>query len=235
MEEIKIEHIGRHALPAMTTFAREKTWQAVADISQMIRPGMTEKQATQKANAYFAEKGVRKFWHKTHVRFGHSTTLSFDDPYADHVVLKENDIFFIDIGPVFFGHEADCGQTFVLKDNQLFSVKSEADAAWAEQSDYYKLKLASEKLFLVVANKWKNEKISGAELYEFAAIEAEKMGYQLNLQGASGHRIGDFPHAVFHKGALNQFKQKPQEQRWILEIQLRHPQLNVGAFFEDIL
>jgi hypothetical protein len=38
---------------------------------------------------------------------------------------------------------------------------------------------------------------------DFCNYLAEKMGYQLNLQGASGHRIGDFPHAVFHKGALN--------------------------------
>ncbi len=234
-DESTFENVSEKFSSELLISAQKKTWALVRELASKLAAGWTEEQAQKEMDVMFAREGAEKKWHPSKIRFGANSTKSFRELSEPGVVLKENDIFFIDIGPVFFGHEADCGQTFVLKDNQLFSVKSEADAVWAEQSEFYKLKLASEKLFSIVANKWKNEKFSGAELYKFAAIEAEKMGYQLNLQGASGHRIGDFPHAVFHKGALNQFKQKPQEQRWILEIQLRHPQLAVGAFFEDVL
>ena len=247
-DESTFENVSEKFSSELLISAQKKTWALVRELASELAAGWTEEQAQKEMDVMFAREGAEKKWHPSKIRFGVNSTKSFRELSEPGVVLKENDIFFIDIGSVFFGHEADCGQTFVLKDNQLFSVKSEADAIWAEQSDYYKLKLASEKLFSIVANKWKNEneenenekdekknKLSGVELYEYAAIEAEKMGYQLNLQGAGGHRIGDFPHAVFHKGALNQFKQKPQEQRWILEIQLRHPQLAVGAFFEDVL
>ena len=48
------------------------------------------------------------------MRFGSNTTKNFDDPSEPGVVLGENDIFFIDIGPIFDGCEGDAGDTVAV-------------------------------------------------------------------------------------------------------------------------
>jgi len=53
--------------------------------------------------------------------------------------------------------------------------------------------------------------------------------------GSDGHRIGDFPHHVFFKGAIIECEESLLPNAWILEIQLDHPKLKFGAFYEDIL
>ena len=72
------------------------------------------------------------------------------------------------------------------------------------------------------------------ELYRFAAAEAGARGWQLDLEMA-GHRIGEHPHAVFHDGLLSQADFTPSAGLWMLEIQLRHPDLPYSAFIEDLL
>ena len=61
------------------------------------------------------------------------------------------------------------------------------------------------------------------------------MGYEFVTKGASGHRVGDFPHHVFYRGNLKDIPQTVSANRWILEIQLHDRSLQRGAFFEDIL
>jgi hypothetical protein len=56
----------------------------------------------------------------------------------------------------------------------------------------------------------------------------------LNL-GAPGHRLGDFPHAVHKAGKLAVAEFQPSSGLWVLEIQIRHPELPIGAFYEDLL
>lgn len=219
MEEIKVENIGKHALPDMTHSARQKTWQAVTDISQMIIPGMTEKQAIQKANTYFSEKGVRKFWHKTHVRFGHSTTLSFDDPYADNIFLKENDIFYIDIGPIWDGIEGDCGDTFVVGNNP----------------DFLKIKKDVKEIFHKTRAYWKSNHPSGKEMYAFAYAYTEQMGYKMCPTYVKGHRLSEFSHSHYSDQTLFDLEFSPAAERWVMELQICHPSMQFGAFYEDIL
>ena len=67
-----------------------------------------------------------------------------------------------------------------------------------------------------------------------AEKEAEKIGVVL-LPKVDGHRVGDFPHQVFFRGGIAELDFKPGAGVWILEIQLRHPTLPFGAFFEDSL
>jgi uncharacterized protein YoaH (UPF0181 family) len=62
--------IHSDAVASMTGDARDLTWKAVREIKELIKPGMTEQEAIKLANQYFASQGVRKFWHKTHIRFG---------------------------------------------------------------------------------------------------------------------------------------------------------------------
>lgn len=219
MDQSQIEHIAPNALPLIVTSARQKTWQSVEDIRNIIEPGMTEKQAIQKANAYFAAAGVRKFWHKTHIRFGASTVFGFNDPYLDDVVLKENDIFYVDVGPIWDGIEGDCGDTFVIGHN----------------TEYDKIKTDVKILFNQVQEYWREKRYSGKKLYSFANTQAEKMGYKMQPNYVKGHRLSEFSHAHYTDLCLFDVDFVPSSERWVLELQICHPSMKFGAFYEDIL
>ncbi|HEY0296511.1 MAG TPA: hypothetical protein VGC69_14380 [Bordetella sp.] len=60
------------------------------------------------------------------------------------------------------------------------------------------------------------------------------MGWKLNLD-MKGHRVGDFPHAIYKPGKLADLADTPSEGLWILEIQIAHPTRPFGAFYEDLL
>ena len=122
------------------------------------------------------------------------------------------------MGAVWEGHEGDAGATFVTgNDPQM--------AACAE---------AAKELFDRVQLKWRNEQVVGLELYRYAQEQAQAMGWVLNLN-IKGHRVSDFPHAVHRGGDLGDFEHYPNQGLWILEIQIAHPDLPYGAFFEDLL
>ena len=59
-------------------------------------------------------------------------------------------------------------------------------------------------------------------------------GWQFNLD-IKGHRVSDFPHAIYRAGDLGDFAQCPASGLWILEIQIAHPSRPFGAFYEDLL
>lgn len=214
-----IEMIAPTAIEPMTKTARDRTWQAVSDIRALIRSGMTEKEAIKLANAYFAQHGVRKFWHKTHIRFGESTIMGFDDPYLDDVVLKPHDIFYIDVGPVWNGIEGDCGETFVVGDNLEYS------------------KIASDVkvLFERVRNFWRETSLTGVELYEYADKIVQDMGYVLHPSYVKGHRLSEFSHFAYSNQGLGDMTFRPSAERWVLEFQICHPSMKFGAFYEDLL
>src|ERR1700691_5829224 len=62
-----------------------------------------------------AEKmfGISTYWHKRIVRAGSNTLKPYDENPPD-LTLAEDDILFLDLGPVFEAWEADFGRTFVL-------------------------------------------------------------------------------------------------------------------------
>ncbi len=60
------------------------------------------------------------------------------------------------------------------------------------------------------------------------------MGWKLNW-AVKGHRVSDFPHAIYRAGALGDFEGCPATGLWILEIQIAHPTRPIGAFYEDLL
>lgn len=198
-------------------YARDSARALCHELSSLVQIGMTEDDLYQIYKSLGPKFGVEKNWHVPKLRIGKNTTKSFKDP-SELVEIQDEDIFFIDIGPVIQGHEADYGEPFFLGDN--FEHKRIVDK--------------SQELWNIVADHWRTHKISGHALYDFAAIEAEKMGYKLNLN-EKGHRVSDFPHAIIHKGKLMDCEEVPVPYAWILEIHLVHPDLEIGAFFEDIL
>ncbi len=198
--------------------ARSKTIQIVQATALKILPGMTEAQAIKLLNQNLELAGVEKFWHPTKFRINSNTTKSFRDISDIEVVLKNEDLFFIDIGPVFFDHEGDYGETFVIgNDPKLLHLQA-----------------ATKKIFYETQAEWKKHKLNGIQLYEFAANQALLLNLKLNTN-MYGHRLGDFPHALHFKGKLGAFELCPSPNLWVLEIHLIDESINRGAFFEDIL
>lgn len=211
------ENCGSHFDLELYLKARTKTIQAVRATAQKIQPGMNETDAVAILNLELDLIATEKFWHPTKFRINSNTIKSFRE-LSEEVILLKNDIFFIDIGPVFFEHEGDYGETFVVgNDPQLMNLQS-----------------APQKIFNATQAEWKSKKLTGVELYSFAEAEAKKHNLKLN-SNMYGHRLGDFPHALHHKGKLGSFEHSPKPHLWVLEIHVIDESINRGAFFEDIL
>jgi len=197
--------------------ARDVARDLTYELSSLIRPGMVEDEAHALYKELSKKHAVSKQWHPPKLRFGPNTTRSFKEPSQDYV-LKENDIYFIDIGPVIDDHEADYGETFSLGND--FGNKHLADCA--------------KKVFDETSQYWLQEKCNGPTLYQYAQGRARHYGYDLNSY-SDGHRIGDFPHHVHFKGGLEECAEVVIPNAWILEIHLMNKTTGVGAFYEDIL
>lgn len=218
MEAGKQQAVGsRYVLDSMK-FARDKTWEVVDRLGQIIQPGMLESEATAACKKLLGEFGMERIWHPILVRFGENTLKTFKERSNGDPRLNDDDIFFIDIGVVWNGHEGDSGATFVVGNDA--EMKACADAAKAVFDD--------------VERHWRTTGASGKALYDYAAQCAAALGWRLNLD-IKGHRVSDFPHAIYKAGDLGDFDACPDAGLWILEIQLAHPTRPFGAFYEDLL
>jgi Xaa-Pro aminopeptidase len=197
--------------------AQEKTRQVVLAFSKLLKPGIDEVEAKALLEKTLDESGLEKRWHPSKMRIGPNTTKNFRDDSLPHV-LTENDIFFVDIGPVYYNHEGDYGETFTL----------------GSDSRLKKLAVASKTIFNSTLKVWKENKLTGIELYKFAELEAVKLNLKLN-SNMYGHRMGDFPHAVHSRAKLGSLDFSPSPQLWILEIHVIDEELGLGSFFEDLL
>ena len=213
-----IEAVGDAFDMTQLLVQRTRTHEAITAIAAAVRPGMLEEEAVALANTVLAERHMRRGWHKVNLRFGVNTTLTFHAASQPRVVLGANDIFFIDIGPVFERWEGDGGDTFVVGHDAEFE-QCAADAR---------------AVFHAARRRWLADALSGGSLYDFAAAEAARRGWVLNLE-MNGHRISDFPHKAIFDGSLAQIDFAPTAGLWVLEIQIRHPSKPFGAFFEDLL
>jgi hypothetical protein len=97
--------------------ARSKTKEAISMIAHSVKPGMLEEEARQIAKETLDRMGSQKGWHKILVRFGTNTIKNFEDPSEREMRLRDGDILFIDIGPVWGDTEGDGGETFVVGAN----------------------------------------------------------------------------------------------------------------------
>ncbi len=179
---------------------------------------MTEADGVAVLHAVLRENGLTQAWHDVNLRFGLNTRLSFDAPSDPGVVLGEDDIFFVDISPVWRGCEADGADTFVTgSDPEMRRIARDARA-----------------VFDAVRCRWQREGLTGEAMYRAAALESEARGWVLD-PALSGHRVSDFPHSAQFDGALADMRFVPSPDLWILEIQLRHRSRPFGAFYEDLL
>lgn len=219
LEKDQLEKTGALFTDAGILEARRRSWDAVHAIATRLRPGMSEEEGQAIAHETLRSMGSTKIWHRPHVRFGRNTLLSYGSPSEPGVLLAANDIFFLDIGPVFDGFEGDCGATFQVGTNP----------------EHARCIRDGRAIFAKVKRKWREERLSGEALYEYARAQTEPLGWVLTLEEANGHRLSDFPHAIYFKGGISELGFAPTAHRWVLEIQIRHPELPFGAFHEDLL
>ncbi|MFJ3413677.1 (Fe-S)-binding protein [Pseudomonas protegens] len=198
--------------------AKRMTWEAIGQIARQVKPGMQESAAREMGLQVLREMGMERIWHPLLIRFGANTLKTFKQRSDGDPLLQENDLFFVDLGVVWDRHEGDCGATFVVGDD----AEMHACAA------------AAKSLFDQVHDHWQSHLVAGPELYRYAQEQARAMGWVLNLD-IKGHRVSDFPHAIYRAGDLGDFAACPQVGLWILEIQIAHPTRPFGAFYEDLL
>lgn len=189
----------------------------VDEIIAHIRPGIRESQVREFAQERFTHHGIERTWHPPYVRFGAHTLLTFLDKADEDRMLLPDDIAFVDIGIVKDGIEGDAGRTVAFGRELVMHTVAEA----------------SKTIFDAARQFWSSTNPTGIALYEFIYAQAEKAGLCWNLDPA-GHLIGAFPHRGWKRG-INHFPDTVAPGTWILEIQLRHPQLPIGSFFEDVL
>jgi Xaa-Pro aminopeptidase len=212
------QQVGQSFSIAAMRHARDMTWVAVEKIAAAIRPGMHESEANALGKKLLQEMGMDRIWHPVLIRFGENTLRTFKERSAGDPTLGSDDIFFIDLGVVWDGHEGDAGATFAVGDD----------------NDMQRCAEAAKTVFDEVARHWRDSGCSGIALYEYAAARAEAHGWRLNVD-IKGHRVSDFPHAIYKAGNLGDFDKQPAAGLWILEIQIAHPTRAFGAFYEDLL
>jgi Xaa-Pro aminopeptidase len=214
----QLERVGAHYDREQMLSVRNMTLDAVDRIARAVKPGMVEEEAAAEGRRILKDMGMLRGWHGVKVRFGPNTLRVFSEPSQPGTILRDNDIFFVDIGPVWQRWEGDAGNTYVV----------------GSDPDMHRCKRDVRELFDRVRAKWRAESVTGRDLYEFACDEAKALGWELNLD-TSGHRLADFPHKALFSGSLAQVDFAPATGLWVLEIQIRHPERPIGAFYEDLL
>ena len=127
-------------------------------IADRVKVGMAEEEAKEVARTILTSLGMRRGWHHIIVRCGPNTTKDFMERSEPGVVLEENDIFFVDIGPIFRDSEGDAGDTFVFGDDpDHHRAKRDVRAIWED-----------------VRREWFDQHITGMDLYHFAEKAAAR-------------------------------------------------------------
>jgi Xaa-Pro aminopeptidase len=203
---------------------------AVEDIGLII-PGKSESQLINEIVILAREHfGIEKFWHKKIVRAGANTLHPYNGNPPDRII-QEDDILFLDFGPIFEGWEADLGRTYVIGNDPLkLKLKRDVEAAWHEAKAWYN----------------KQNSLTGAEYFNYANELAKKYGWEFGGEIA-GHIVGHFPHEQLDPDDLGldvhpdnhsdifQLDKNGNLRHWILEIQFVDRVNNIGGFFEQLL
>jgi len=100
VDRLRAEARGPGYARHMMVETRNRTFAAIQRIGSLILPGMTEEEGIAVGRRMLREDGLLRGWHGINVRFGVNTVHTFNAKSEPCIVLGEDDIFFIDIGPV---------------------------------------------------------------------------------------------------------------------------------------
>lgn len=197
----------------------------------LIRAGITESRLNQDIYDLAKELyGITKYWHKRIVRAGRNTLAPYDENPPD-LMIGEDDILFLDLGPVFEDWEADFGRTFVTgSDPRKLKLRDDVGKAFAEGKQYFH----------------RTPGITASQFFAYAVSLAEKSGWEFGGPIA-GHLIGQFPHERIASDKVTLYvhpeshlpmrslDEKGQKRHWILEIHFVDREHEIGGFFEELL
>jgi methionine aminopeptidase len=174
--------------------------------------------------------GIKKYWHKRIVRSGVNTLAPYDEN-PPNLIIQEDDILFLDFGPILEDWEADFGRTYVIgSDPHKHKLKKDIELAWHEAKNWFD----------------KQTKLTGAEFWKYINELAIKFGYTYGGQ-LGGHLIGHFPHERLEPKnyGLYVHPENPndmflpdangEKREWILEIHFVDREKQIGGFFEQLL
>ena len=197
----------------------------------MIRPGVSERQLSDEINHLAARMfGVTRHWHRRIVRAGENTLQPFNERPPDRVIA-DDDIVFLDLGPIFQEWEADFGRTFVLGDDpDKTAVRDALPRVWQAGREYFE----------------RRPDVTGAELFDFIVGAVHAEGFEFG-SSIAGHLVGEFPHRKIAGPGVRWYimpgSDKPMRRtdptgrrcHWILEIHLVDRARGFGGFYEQLL
>lgn len=199
--------------------------------SGLIRPGILESELSAEIYALAERRfGVRRHWHKRVVRCGPNSLLPYHADPPDRR-LGDDDVVYLDFGPVFGEWEADFGRTYVLgSDARKHRLVSDIEEAFRRGKELYR----------------SDPDLTAGALFDFVSDLARGAGWEFGAPTA-GHPIGHFPHerspgdpgrlSIRHGNELR-LREPDDDQRrrhWILEIHFVDRVNSLGGFFEELL
>jgi Xaa-Pro aminopeptidase len=204
---------------------------AEVETRNVIRPGTKESEINEAVYGLAAEMyGISRYWHKRIVRAGPNTLEPYDENPSD-LTVREDDVVFLDLGPVFEEWEADFGRTYVVGNDPLkIKLRRDIEAAFAKGKQHF----------------LKHPEITGAELYAYAQQLAIEAGWEYGGPIA-GHLIGIFPHEKIagdkvtlyvHPQNHNRMRlpdASGRKRHWIFEIHFVDRVRQFGGFYEELL
>lgn len=197
----------------------------------LVRPGVGERQLSDEIRDLAADMfGVTRHWHKRVIRAGQNTLLPFHADPPDRV-MADDDIAYLDLGPIFAEWEADFGRTFVLGDDpDKLALRDALPRVWQAGRAFFDA----------------HADVTGAQLYEHVGLLAQAEGFEFGAPIA-GHLLGEFPHkkisgddARFYvaPGSDEPMRRTDPTGRichWILEVHLTNRARGFGGFYEQLL
>jgi Xaa-Pro dipeptidase len=204
---------------------------AEAGARNIIRPGQTENEINENIYA-LAESmyGIKRYWHKRIVRAGPNTLAPYNDN-PPNLTVTDDDIVFLDLGPVFEEWESDFGRTYVVgNDPMKRKLCRDIEEGFAKGKRYFE----------------QHPDITGAELYAYAHELAKEAGWEYGGPIA-GHLIGEFPHEKIqgdkitfyvhpeNPNPMRTLDASGRKRQWILEIHFVDRARQIGGFYEELL
>ena len=201
------------------------------EAARIVVPGVRESEASEQIHVLAADLfGTPIWWHRRVVRAGANTLC----PYSEHppdLMLGEDDIAFVDLGPVFDGWEADFGKTYALgPDPRKHQLSRDVETAFRRGRAFFE----------------REGNCTGADLYHAMERIVRELGWSLGSEMA-GHLIGEFPHEKIPSDKVHNYIHPENHARlrgrfddgtprhWILEAHLVDRELGFGGFFEALL
>jgi len=199
--------------------------------SGLIRAGVLESELSAAVHDLARKRfGVRRHWHKRVVRCGPNTVLTYHADPPDRRTM-EDDVVYLDFGPLFEAWEADYGKTYVIGNDPLkHKLVADIDAAL----------LRGKRKFM------EDPTLTAGGLYDYVCTLAIEAGWEFAAPTA-GHLIGHFPHetapadpkrlSIRHGNStdLRERDAKGARRHWILEIHFVNHAHTFGGFCEELL